>query len=129
MNEPTWIDDREVIILHERLISLYGGPAGLRDKGLLQSGLGRARQLRAYDEQADIIDLAAACTAGIVRNHAFLDGNKRTGFLVGVLFLELNGFRFAADEGAATRAVIELAAGTLDAGGYAAFLRANAAGQ
>jgi len=121
-----WIDDRDVVVLHERLIALYGGPGGLRDRGLLESALGRARQLRSSDEQADLIDLAAACTAGIVHNHPFVDGNKRTGFLVGVLFLELNGFRFTADEAAATRAVIELAAGTLDTPGYAAFLRANA---
>ncbi|HRP36057.1 MAG TPA: type II toxin-antitoxin system death-on-curing family toxin [Gammaproteobacteria bacterium] len=126
MNEPAWLDARDVIFLHERLIGLYGGPGGLRDRGLLESALGRAQQLRAYDERADIIDLAAASTAGIVLNHPFVDGNKRTGFLVGVLFLELNGFRFTADEAAATRAVIELAAGTLDAVGYAAFLRANA---
>lgn len=129
MKEPAWLEDRAVVVLHERLIGLYGGPGGLRDRGLLESALARPRQLRAYDERADVIDLAAAYTAGIIRNHPFVDGNKRTGFLVGVLFMELNGFRLTADEAAATRAVIELAAGTVDTAGYAAFLRANAARQ
>ncbi|MFZ3213813.1 MAG: type II toxin-antitoxin system death-on-curing family toxin, partial [Terriglobales bacterium] len=84
------------------------------------------RQKRAYAETADVIDLAAAYTAGIVRNHPFVDGNKRTGFVVGILFLELNGYRFTASEEDATQAVMALAAGTLDEPGDCAFLRANA---
>ena len=68
---------------------------------------------------------AAAYTAGLLQNHVFFDGNKRTGFVVGILFLELNGYRFTAPEDAATQAVVELAAGTLDEAGYAAFLRAH----
>ncbi len=71
------------------------------------------------------MDLAAAYTVGIVRNHPFIDGNKRTGFVVGILFLELNGHRFSANEADAAQAVLALAAGTLDEAGYAAFLRAN----
>ena len=64
--------------------------------------------------------------AGIVRNHPFVDGNKRTGFVIGVLFLELHGFDFKASEEDATQAIMSLAAGTLDEAGYAAWLRANA---
>ena len=75
----------------------------------------------------DIIDMATAYTAGIVRNHPFVDGNKRTGFVVGILFLELNGYRFTASEEDAAQAVLELAAGNLDETGYGAFLRANVA--
>jgi death-on-curing protein len=60
-----------------------------------------------------------------VRNRPFLDGNKRTGFVVGILFLELNGYRFAASEEEAARAVLELARGNLDEAGYTAFLRTN----
>jgi len=70
--------------------------------------------------------MAAAYTAGIVRNHPFVDGNKRTGFVVGILFLELNGYRFTAREEDAAQAVMELAAGNLNEKGYSAFLRANA---
>ena len=69
--------------------------------------------------------MAATYTVGIVRNHAFVDGNKRTGFMVGILFLELNGYRFNATEEAAPQAVLGLAAGTLAEAGYTAFLRAN----
>ena len=69
--------------------------------------------------------MAAAYTAGLLQDHVFFDGNKRTGFVVGILFLELNGYRFTATEGAATQAVLELAAGTLDEAAYAAFLRVN----
>ena len=75
--------------------------------------------------RSDIIELAALYTAGIVQNHPFVDGNKRTGFVVGVLFLELNGYRFTASEVAAAQAVLELAAGSIDEKGFCAFLRAN----
>jgi death-on-curing protein len=92
---------------------------------LLASAFARPQQQFASAASPDPIDMAAAYTAGIVRNHPFVDGNKRTGFLVGVLFLELNGFRFTAREEDAAQAVIGLAAGGLDESGYGAFLRAN----
>ncbi|MCY3776868.1 MAG: type II toxin-antitoxin system death-on-curing family toxin [Candidatus Aminicenantes bacterium] len=125
MTEPVWIETRDVLALHDRLLALYGGPTGLRDDALLQSAIARPRQLYAYVENAGIIDMATAYTAGIVRNHPFVDGNKRTGFVVGVLFLELKGYRFTATEESAAQAVLELAAGTLDEAGYTAFLGAN----
>ena len=125
MREPVWINAQDVLALHGRLISLHGGASGLRDEALLQSALARPQQHYAYANTPDVIDMAAAYTAGILGNHAFVDGNKRTGFVVGVLFLELNGYRFTAKEETATRAVLELAAGTLDEAGYTAFLRAN----
>ena len=125
MTEPLWIEAREVLELHNRLLALDGGAAGLRDDGLLQSALARPRQLHAYADSPDLIDMAAAYTAGILRNHPFFDGNKRTGFVVGILFLELNGYNFTATEGVATQAVIQLAAGILDEAGYRSFLREN----
>jgi death-on-curing protein len=70
--------------------------------------------------------MAAAYTWGIVRNHPFADGNKRTGFVVGILFLELNGYRFNASEGDTAQMVLQLASGNLDEAGYIAFLRAHA---
>jgi death on curing protein len=123
--ERVWIEPPEVLALHDRLLALHGGAPGVRDEGLLHSALTRPRQRANYDENADVIDLAVAYTAGIIRNHPFVDGNKRTGFLIGILFLELNGYRFTAPETTTTNAVIELAAGTLDEAGYTAFLRAN----
>jgi death-on-curing protein len=97
----------------------------LRDSGLLQSALARPQQQHAYAEAADIIDMATAYTAGIVRNHPFLDGNERTGFVAGILFLELNGYRFVASEEDAAQAVLRLAAGTMDEADYSSFLRSN----
>ena len=125
MREPVWIEERDALVLHDRLLALHGGAPGVRDGALLQSALARPRQHYFYAENADVIDMAAAYTAGIVRNHPFVDGNKRTGFVVGILFLELNGYRFTANEEDATQAVMALAAGTLDEPGYTAFLRAN----
>ncbi len=112
-------------MLHDRLLALHGGAAGVRDDGLLQSALARPQQHYAYADTPDLIKMATAYTAGIVRNHPFVDGNKRTGFVVGILFLELNGYRFTATQENAAQAVIALAAGTLDEAGYTSFLRAN----
>ena len=123
--EPIWIEEIDVLTLHDRLLAFHGGAAGVRDKGLLLSALARARQSAAYDESADLVDMATAYTAGIVKSHPFLDGNKRTGFVIGVLFLELNGFRFTATEDAAADAVLALAAGELDEAGTTIFLRQN----
>jgi death-on-curing protein len=106
----------------DRLIAIHGGLAGVRDDALLQSSLARARQHHAY-ESSDVVTLAALYTAGIVRNHPFIDGNKRTGFVAAILFLELNGYRFNASEESAARAIEVLAAGTLDETDYAVFLK------
>jgi death-on-curing protein len=93
--------------------------------GLLQSALARPQQLCAYGDNPDTIGMAASYTADIVRNHPFIDGNKRTGFLVGVLFLELNGVRFTATEESAAQAILSLAAGTLDEPAFAAWMHAQ----
>jgi death-on-curing protein len=124
MSEPVWIEDELVLAIHDRQLVEHGGAEGLRDEGLLQSALGRPLNHSAY-ESTDVVELAAKYTAGIVQNHPFVDGNKRTGFVVGVLFLELNGYRFTASEEAAAQAVLELAAGTIDERGFCEFLRAN----
>lgn len=126
MKEPVWIDYHDTLILHERLLALHGGTPGLRDEALLQSAHERRKQQYAYAESPNIIDMAAACAAGIVRNRPFVDGNKRIGFVVGILFLELNGYVFKASEEDATTAVLALAAGILDEAGFAAYLRSNA---
>ena len=122
---PVWIDERDALTLHDRLLAFHGGAAGVRDLGLLQSALARPRQRAAYGEDADFAALASAYSAGIVKNHPFVDGNKRTGFIVGILFLELNGVRFVASEATAADAVLALAEGSLDEADYTAFLRAN----
>ena len=125
MKEPLWIGEADALAIHDRLLALYGGAGGLRDHALLESALARPRQHYAYADATDIVDMATAYIVGIVRNHPFVDGNKRTGFVVGVLFLELNSRRFTAREEDATEAVLALAAGTLDEGGFSVWLRAN----
>jgi len=125
MSKPVWIDERDALALHDRLLALDGGPPGVRDIGLLRCALARPQQLQAYGDNPDIVEMAAAYIAGIIRNHPFIDGNKRTGFLLGVLFLELNGFHFTATEESAAQAILSLAAGTLDESALVAWLHAN----
>ena|SRR5579863_8539095 len=125
MTEPIWLDERDALTLHDRLLALHGGAAGVRDSGLLKSALARPKQHLAYAQAADIIQLAALYTAGIIQNHPFADGNKRTGFVAGILFLELNGCSFTASEEDAANAVLALAGGGIEKSGYAEFLRAH----
>jgi len=121
-----WIDEHDVLAIHDRLLAIHGGASGVRDRGLLQSALARPRQHHAYSKTADVVEMAVLFTAGIAGNHPFVDGNKRTGFVIGILFTELRGFDFKASEEDATQAVMALAAGTLDEAGYTAWLRENA---
>lgn len=125
MSAPVWIEDALALALHERLLTVHGGAVGIRDDGLFQSALARPLQHHAYAKTVDIVDLAALYTAAIVRNHPFIDGNKRTGFVVGILFLELNGFTFSASEEDAAQAVLSLASGDIDEKAYASFLSTN----
>jgi len=124
VSEPQWLDSAIVLDVHAEQLALFGGADGVRDLGLLDSPLARPLNKFAYGE-TNLAALAAAYAFGIARNHPFVDGNKRTGFVVGVLFLELNGFDFRANEEDATQAVMSLAAGVLGEGAYAAWLRAN----
>ena len=124
IGQPVWIEHGLVLAIHDRQLAEHGGAEGLRDETLLESALARPLNHLLYTG-ADIIDLVAKYTVGIVQNHPFVDGNKRTGFVVGVLFLELNGYRFVASEEDAAQAVLELAAGTIDEDSFRDFLRAN----
>lgn len=119
------MEEPEALAVHNRVVLLHGGAPGIRERERLAAALARPQQRHAYDATADMPALAASYTAGIMQNHPFMDGNKRTGFVLGILFLELNGSRFHAKEADAAQAVIELASGLLDETGYAAFLRAN----
>jgi len=123
MRPPIWVEVEETLLLHEQLLSEHGGISGVRSIALLESALARPRRHYEYEKSADLTDLGARYTAGIVQNHPFADGNKRTGFVVGVLFMELNGYAFNACEEAAACAVLALAAGQLDEREYAEFLR------
>ena len=124
MRNWIWIDSHDALALHGRLLAEHGGAVGVRDEGLLQSALARPQQHLAYGTP-DALELASLYTGGIVNNHPFIDGNKRTGFLVGALFLELNGYRLTAAEADATRAVLSLAMGESTESDYLVFLRDN----
>lgn len=110
--------------MHERLLAEHGGAAGLRDAGLLESALGRPQNLVAY-EKANLFALAAAYAAGIIKNHPFVDGNKRTGFVAAVVFLDCNGYELLATEVDATVQTLALAANDLTDVEYAAWLKKN----
>jgi death-on-curing protein len=119
-----WLEEAEALIIHDRLLALHGGAPGVRDIALLQSALARPKQHAHYKDTMDVVEIAALYTHAIVRNHPFMDGNKRTGFVLGIIFLELNGFCFTATQEAAAQAVLALAASEMDEVGYAQFLRA-----
>jgi len=122
--EPRWISREVCLAIHDMLLSQYGGCAGLRDGGLLESALARPLQMQAYGSTS-LPELAAAYAAGIIRNHPFLDGNKRTGFMMGSGFLELNGLEFFASEADAVIKTLALAAGELTEKAYAEWLLQN----
>jgi death-on-curing protein len=121
VNEPVWVEEVDCLSFHEKLLARFGGAGGLRDRGLLLSALARPKHLFAY-EKPTMFDLAAAYAHGIVKNHPFLDGNKRSGFLAAALFLESNGFRFTATEESAALKTVQLAAGDMTADEFAAWL-------
>ncbi len=122
MTAPNWLDEQIILTIHSKLLARFGGLEGIRDKGLLESALGRASQLFHY-ESPDLFNLAAIYAHGIVKNHPFLDGNKRTGFMAAYTFLRANGFHLQAPEEAAVLQTRALAAGEIDADGYATWLR------
>jgi death-on-curing protein len=98
VKEPVWIRLDVVLVMHEEALMLHGGPEGVRDLGLLESALARPKNLFVYGEQEDVsmARLAAAYAKGIVANHPFVDGNKRTAFTVSLTFLKLNGLELTA---------------------------------
>jgi death-on-curing protein len=122
VSEPVWIDSADCHAFHAAILAQFGGLEGVRDEGLLDSALGRPRQMFAYGSPT-LFDLAAAYAFGIVKNHPFLDGNKRAGFMAAALFLEANGEVFSAPEEEVVALTVALAAGTTDEAGYAAWLR------
>ena len=108
--EPAWLSSETVLAFHMEVSARYGGSSGIRDEGLLVSALGRPKNLLHY-EQATLVELAAAYAAGIVKNHPFVDGNKRTGATAMAAFLYLNDVIVEADEIELVRVIEGLAAG------------------
>ncbi|MCL2525068.1 MAG: type II toxin-antitoxin system death-on-curing family toxin [Betaproteobacteria bacterium] len=122
----TWINRRALLLLHDESLVLHGGGQGIRDAGLLDSALARPENLAAYG-QPDVFACAAACAFGLAKNHPFVDGNKRAGFLGAGLFLRLNGYRLTASQRDATLSMLALAASSIDEAAFAAWLRRHSA--
>jgi death-on-curing protein len=124
MKEPYWLSREECLALHAMMLSQYGGGEGLRDDHMLESALAKPQQLFAYGKPT-MSDLAASYVFGVVKNHPFIDGNKRTGFMLGAGFLERNGYEFHASEADAAVRTLALAAGEMSEAEFAAWLKAN----
>ena len=122
MEEPVWVSEEDCLSFHDKLLARFGGASGVRDRGLLASALARPQHLFAY-ELPTMCDMAAAYAHGIVKNHPFVDGNKRSGLLAAMLFLEANGIRFSATEEDAVVQTLALAAGAITAEDFAAWLK------
>ena len=122
MSEPIWLTVHDVAGLHSEQLAIFGGPAGIRDQGLLESALSWPVNRWNYGE-SDLAVLAAAYAFGIVKNHPFVDGNKRASFAALMVFLRINEIAFAPDIAVATAAVVALAAGEIDETGFARWIR------
>jgi death on curing protein len=123
-DEPIWLSVDDIVDLHAQQLGIYGGGAGLRDEGLLESAVNRPVNQFLYGER-DMAQLAAAYAFGIARNHPFVDGNKRAAFLAMVLFLRDNGYLFRPDSAQATAAILALAAGEISEEGLTRWIRDN----
>jgi death-on-curing protein len=127
MSEWVWLNRAVIIAIHEVQLAEHGGGTGVRDAGLLDSALGKPQQLNNYGEPPpDAAALAASYGYGISRNHPFIDGNKRTGYVAAELFLRLNGWRLTADDASCVVTMLAVAAGDITEEAFAAWLRAHA---
>ncbi len=122
MTEPRWLTGSMIEDMHAEQLALFGGPEGLRDRGLLELAVARP-QNRLADEDGDLADLAAAYAFGIARNHPFVDGNKRAAFAAMMVFLRFNGVAFAPPSAEATVIIQDLAAGLVNEEGLARWIR------
>jgi death on curing protein len=120
--DPVWLTTAEVIALHEMQLRRFGGPAGIRDLGALDSALGRPINKWQY-EGADLAAMAAAYACEVARNHPFVDGNKRAAFVAMMLFMRKNGVRFAPSQAEATVIILALAAGEVSEAGLIRWIK------
>jgi death-on-curing protein len=126
MREPEWVGVETALAIHEEQIGEHGGGEGVRDRGLLESAMARPRNAWGYGV-TDLCTLAAALGHGIARNHPFVDGNKRTAFVVVETFLILNGAELGASDAESVVAMLDLAAGEMTEDEFADWLRAHTA--
>lgn len=124
VTQPVWVLRDVVFAAHDLSLAQFGGGAGIRDVAMLDSALGKPINLIAYGKPS-LFDLAASYAFGIIKNHPFVDGNKRTGFVVAVVFLEINGITFRASEVSAALQTMALAAGEISESAYSDWLASN----
>ena len=124
MKEPIWLNREDCLAIHEMMLAQHGGLAGVRDEGLLEFALAKPQKLFVCNSPT-LPEMAASYAAGIILNHPFRDGNKRTGFMLAATFLELNGMEFTATEESVVEMTLALAAGKLKQAGYAKWLSEN----
>ncbi|MDZ7736337.1 MAG: type II toxin-antitoxin system death-on-curing family toxin [Gammaproteobacteria bacterium] len=125
MTEPKWLSRQMVLAIHAEAIWHFGGMSGVRDDKLLESALDRPRNLYCYDDSVDLFKLAASLCTGLIKNHPFNDGNKRTGLLAVRAFLFLNGQALEPDEADEVETMVAVADGRLDETDLAEWLKAN----
>jgi death on curing protein len=126
-SDPVWLKRETIYALHEAQVAEHGGTLGVRDVNLFESALNRPLQYVAYAEpRPDVPTLAAIYGVAFVRNHPFLDGNKRVGLVVLELFLRRNGFRLTADNMACVLEILALAAGERTDEQFVAWVRLHA---
>ncbi|MGG5886754.1 type II toxin-antitoxin system death-on-curing family toxin [Falsiroseomonas sp. HC035] len=125
MGEPRRLDRRALLYLHGESLRQFGGADGLRDEGLLDSTLARPRSRFADEGDVDLCNLAAAYAHGLVRNHPFVDGNRRAALAASGVFLMANGVDLTAPPALVTVAVLDLAADDMSAAAFANWLRAH----
>ena len=121
---PQWIDLSVVLAIHEQQIAEHGGSLGIRDLGMVESPLGRPQNLLLYNDP-DIFDLAAAYGYGLAQNHGFIDGNKRTAYVVTRLFLILNGHDISASALEKVITFEKVGKGEIDQAALASWLRSH----
>lgn len=125
MRRVRWVLETAVRAMHAELITEHGGRDGIRSVGLLSSALARPRKKRAYGTSSSLFELAASYGVAIVKNHPFIDGNKRLALMVMYVFLEINGYRLNATEVEAVDVMLRLAEGELNEKALAGWLKAN----
>ena len=122
MKEPVWVLCEVVLTLHDVLLAEHGGPSGIRDEALLDTPQARPQQMFNYEDPG-LFTLATAYINGILQNHPFVDGNKRTAFMTGLVFLARNGKALHAPEAETTQAILDLTTGTMTGAEFALWLK------
>lgn len=120
-----WLSRELILAVHDEQLAEHGGAIGARDEGLLESALARPLNRSGYSDP-DTAELAAVYALGLIQNHPFVDGNKRTAYVALELFLRLNGIRFPVSDADAVIMTLRLAAGDVDEPEFVAWVRSNA---